>query len=296
MSDSDDKITPLKLEYAEELTMTRRTPVAELALELDVPIEALLEMLRSEGIVVKSGRSTVERSIAQRVRAVHHRRGAADPAPEPLSERAPEHRSNAGPDYVLFSDNRSSVVHHRDYLLDRTEYALCGYRFGVATEVGSPPTDSHCSDCVARLPAYELLWWQARCGALDSELNRQQILNGHLQKECKRYKKLHAQLEGQIQHVKQRDSARKPKTAGRSSRGKAMGPIAQRRRAVPPPAVKRTPDPEKVRRRVQEMNAPRPRKTQAERWADEAAADKMRSQKPSTWRVGGSPSSFGNGL
>ncbi len=53
-------------------------------------------------------------------------------------------------------------------------------------------------------------------------------------------------------------------------------------------------DPEKVRKRVKELLAPAPRspKSAAETLADEIARDSMRSHKPSSWRVGRSPSSY----
>lgn len=60
-------------------------------------------------------------------------------------------------------------------------------------------------------------------------------------------------------------------------------------------ARKRITDPEKVRKRVMELNGrerPRP-KTEAEKASDEAARESMRSHKPSSWRVGRSPGTYG---
>ena len=57
----------------------------------------------------------------------------------------------------------------------------------------------------------------------------------------------------------------------------------------------RVPDPEKVRKRVMELNArKRPHsKTEAEKASDDAARETMRSHKPSSWRRGRSPGTYG---
>jgi hypothetical protein len=73
------------------------------------------------------------------------------------------------------------------------------------------------------------------------------------------------------------------------------GKEVSRERIAEPEPRNRIADPEKVRKRIKELNTPeRPRaKTDAEKASDDAAREKMRSQKPSTWRLGRSPGSYG---
>ncbi|MGW0157811.1 hypothetical protein ACWDUN_00675 [Mycobacterium sp. NPDC003323] len=53
-------------------------------------------------------------------------------------------------------------------------------------------------------------------------------------------------------------------------------------------------DPEKVRKRIHELNTPERRrpKTEIEKASDDAASEAMRSHKPSSWRRGRSPGSY----
>ncbi|KAA0098897.1 hypothetical protein CIW49_13550 [Mycolicibacterium sp. P1-18] len=324
--------------------MAHKMRVHELAKELGVPVKDLLATLREIGVVVKSGGSTIERSMAQRVRAAHGTRSATGitvaelaaelgvsepsvrevvqamtrkslpsdallsdqvasqvrrrmPAAEQARPLIQDCQMASEPEHVLLAEDGSGTFHHRSYLDENSGQALCGYRFKTSpTPAGADPKISACGECAARLPEYHLIWWRARCGSLESELKSMQNLNGHLEKQCERYKQQVSVLVEKIQPSQQKGNSQRPKGASRS-RGKANGPIAQRRRLATPQPAERTPaDPEKVRRRLREMNAPRPPKTQEERWADEAAAERMRSQKPSAWRVGRSSSSYGNGF
>jgi hypothetical protein len=72
-------------------------------------------------------------------------------------------------------------------------------------------------------------------------------------------------------------------------------PRVSKEQVAEPETRNRIADPEKVRKRVKELNtAERPRpKTPAERASDDAARESMRSHKPSTWRLGRSPGSYG---
>lgn len=49
----------------------------------------------------------------------------------------------------------------------------------------------------------------------------------------------------------------------------------------------------KVVKRIYELMTPKPPKNKAQKDADEVAAEKMRSQKGSDWRLGKSPGSYG---
>lgn len=73
------------------------------------------------------------------------------------------------------------------------------------------------------------------------------------------------------------------------------GKEVSRERIPDPEPRDRTADPEKVRKRIKELNTPeRPRaKTEAEKASDDEARETMRSHKPSTWKLGRSPGSYG---
>lgn len=92
-----------------------------------------------------------------------------------------------------------------------------------------------------------------------------------------------------------RTAARKPKKARKR-------PNLPRRSGIPYISKERitesnrsAADPEKVRKRIKELNAPEQRrpKTEAEKASDAAATESMRSYKPSSWRLGRSPGSYG---
>src|SRR6476659_5120800 len=56
--------------------------------------------------------------------------------------------------------------------------------------------------------------------------------------------------------------------------------------------TKRAADPEKVQKRVKELLAPQRQIPKSAGGSDQAARDRMRSQKASTWRLGRSPGSY----
>jgi hypothetical protein len=107
-------------------------------------------------------------------------------------------------------------------------------------------------------------------------------------------------------HAQEVDHALKNKllraeVAKRSRRQKPVGAPTLRQQLGIPVGVRKTAkdtsrrvvDASVVRKRVKEMLAPRPPKSAAEKLADEIASDSMRSQKPSSWRLGRSPSRYG---
>lgn len=49
----------------------------------------------------------------------------------------------------------------------------------------------------------------------------------------------------------------------------------------------------RVEKKLRQQEAPKRKKTEAEKEADELAAERMRSHKESTWRLGKSPGSYG---
>ncbi len=200
-----------------------------------------------------------------------------------------------------------------DYLGKRPDHALCGC--GGMKSQPSVDTEGReiCEQCVAKLPEYQAIWWREHCRHAAAEVAK-------LKAECRR---LQAHSEEQRKHIekllqrnsqlnqsppkkqppprKQPPPKRQPAAnranprRTRTTASSAGNPFKLNRTSSRLTAKRepRVPDPEVVRKRIQEMNAPRRPKTEAEKRSDEAARESMRSYKPSSWRIGRGPSSYG---
>ena len=73
-------------------------------------------------------------------------------------------------------DTSSSVVHHRDYLDDREDQALCGVAFEKSTQL-SPTVrpGAVCPDCEAKLAEYHVKWWRETAEAATAELDELRV-------------------------------------------------------------------------------------------------------------------------
>jgi hypothetical protein len=71
--------------------------------------------------------------------------------------------------------------------------------------------------------------------------------------------------------------------------------VVSRQQIAEREARRRVTEPDEVRKKAKKVHTPERRrpKTQAEKASDDAARESMRSYKPSSWRLGRSPGSYG---
>jgi hypothetical protein len=275
-----------------------------IAAEMGVPVDVICDYVRHLGWAVQRTDAGLTPQLAAQIRKkFRSARGRSAlgkqheaEAVQADVEAAAESSVPRAPRYVYVLDQETAVGHHRDYLGSPNERALCGHVFvepNPAETIAQP--DALCDQCVAKLPEYHARWWQGQVTALEAELTEIRDRHRQLEERCVRHRKQIASLQ---KEVEQRNRSRQPKRAKREPKKRVQAASASAKRphksnsgvgANPPP---RTVDPSIVRKRLKEMQAPRRPKTAAEKWADEAAAETMRSHKPSTWRVGRSPSSY----
>lgn len=219
-------------------------------------------------------------------------------------------------------EKASSAAHHWDYLDGRLDRALCGHTYIDPITLGEiERPKAVCRACQARLAVYHASWWHAQAKIARDERDE---LRRRFRKLTERSDNQRAQLALLQQKMREKKQAlveRQTPSSNVSPKKRNPRPVEtsgpkSKRFAPPPPASdfasrlgipvvakgreqERTPspapDPEKVRKRVKELLGPTetPRKTAAERAADQLARDNMRSQKASTWRLGRSPGSYG---
>jgi Translation initiation factor IF-2, N-terminal region len=205
------------------------------------------------------------------------------------------------PLYVYVRDLASSVVHHQDYLGGRNDRALCGRRYiepGAPERIVEP--HSVCEQCVEALPAYHEKWWRKQVDAMAHELAEIRRRHRQLEERCDKQRKHLAALQQKLEQVDENSQRRSTKTHANNKRRVPKSAVAKRPRKIASGAAPskgasspHVVDPQVARKRVKEILGPRPPKTVAEKLADEAARESMRSYKPSNWRVGRSPSSYG---
>lgn len=297
--------------------MAGKARVHELAKELGVPAKDILARLKEQGEIVRSASSTVPASVARRLRDSYRLRGEEKPACLAGVEEPP---------HVYVRDRTSSAAHHRDYLNDRSDEALCGHKLIDPITVGDTdrPTEL-CPACDARLSEYHAQWWRDRYRAAKSELealranyqelkvhsDNQRTKLSELQNRARPVKQ--TQKQSSVQKARQRSqklgqqkqkpgSTEAAQTQPRakpvaSKFAKRLGiPVVSRQQVAEREAARsRVTEPEVVRKKVKNLPTPERRrpKTQAEKASDDAARESMRSYKPSSWRMGRSPGSYG---
>ena len=80
------------------------------------------------------------------------------------------------PPHTYVHETSSSVVHHVDYLNDRTDHTLCGLALeNPAPEAPTIRPVSDCPDCAAKLVEYHLIWWRERAEAATAELDELRV-------------------------------------------------------------------------------------------------------------------------
>lgn len=294
--------------------------VANLVAELGVHEAAVLGYLRHLGANVQNGSSTVAPEFAQQAKVRFESEASSTTSQVPSKARpartkpalaadakAPPYGLLPDPAYFYVEEQSPDVVHHLDYLSKRPDHALCGC--GGMKSQPSVATEGKeiCERCIAKLPEYHAIWWREHCRHAAAEVAK-------LKAECRR---LQAHSEEQRKHIekllqrskqlnqsppkKQPQPKKQPAANGakprrtRTAASSAGNPFKVNRDSSRLTAKRepRVPDPEVVRKRIQEMNAPRRPKTEAEKRSDEAARESMRSYKPSSWRIGRGPSSYG---
>ena len=128
---------------------------------IDATREAILARLSEEGVSVRSASSTVEASVARRLRE-SCQLGEDVTAPSPTDVQEPP--------YVYVREKASPAAHHLDYLNDRADEALCGHGYLDPITLGEVTRPKAvCRACQARLPEYHAKWWREQFRALNSE-------------------------------------------------------------------------------------------------------------------------------
>jgi hypothetical protein len=142
--------------------MAGKARVHQLAKELGVTSKDILARLNEQGEIVKSASSTLPAPVARRLRDSYRLRGVE----KPVSLAAVEE-----PPHVYVRDRTSFAAHHRDYLNDRSDEALCGHKYVDPITVGETgrPSDV-CPACDARVSEYHARWWRDQYRAANSEL------------------------------------------------------------------------------------------------------------------------------
>jgi len=286
--------------------MAGKTRVHQLAKELGVTSAALLARLAAQGVVVKSASSTVEAPVARRLRE-SYRLGVDAKSPSFLVGHEPPH--------VYIGDRSSPITHHRDYLADRGDAALCGHRYiDPVTHQGTTRPSAVCEACEARLPEYHLRWWRDQYHAANGELEQLRTEYRKLKERSDHMRRKLSDLQQSAhgaKHKRQNVSAQNPRRQkqklGRTKIAKVQRkPVASRfasqlgipvvsKQQVAHQKRSRTVGPAKVRKTIKTLPS-RDRKgpkTEAEKVSDELARESMRSYKPSSWRLGRSPGSYG---
>jgi hypothetical protein len=282
--------------------MAGKARVHELARELGVASKEILTWLNGQGVFAKSASSTVEKPIARQLREFY---GLKHPGPEQPNghEDARAAASIEDPPYVYVRDKISPAAHHWDYLNDHNDESLCGHGYVDPVTLGEVPRPrAVCRACQARLPEYHAKWWRDRLEAAEVELEDLRVKYHKLQERSNNQRKQLATLQQKMHEANQNRQKRssklpdvkksRPKSVVSAKRLSNLGiPVGKRRTTT---AVEhRVVDEDVKRKRLEELYAPRRPKSAAEREADQIAADRMRSQKPSSWRLGRSPSSYG---
>lgn len=235
------------------------------------------------------------------------------------------------PPYFFVREKASSAAHHWDYLNDRADEALCGHRYDDPITLGEVPRPKAvCRACQARLPEYHAAWWSEQARTAYSQLEELRTKYNELQEHSNNQRKhlavlqqkmqdLNRDLRNQESHAVQRPSQTRSAPA-KNSKNKPASTRKQKKRQPPRqpaspfarqlgiPSVSREqleaekkaknlkpllgfePDP----RTLQKLRRPERRspKSAAEKASDDAARERMRSYKPSTWRLGRSPGSY----
>jgi hypothetical protein len=286
--------------------MAGKPRVHQLARELGVTSKAVLAWLSERGVVVQSASSTVEAPVARRLRE-SYRVG--------VDEKTGSLAAIQEPPHVYVRDRTSPAAHHRDYLNDRSDEALCGHRFVDPVTLGETGRPSAvCGPCDARLPDYHLRWWRGQYQAANSELAELRVKYRKLKERSDHQRSKLSELQRTVPEVKQKrrkptvQKARQQKQkSGSTKAAKAQPkPVSSRfARQLGIPVVskeevarethRRIADPERMRKKVKKLRTPEGRgpKTEAEKVSDELARESMRSYKPSSWRLGRSPGSYG---
>src|SRR4051794_20566734 len=99
--------------------MAGKARVHQLATELGVPAKDILARLKEQGEIVRSASSTVPAPVARRLRDSYRLRGENTACLVAVEE----------PPHVYVRDRASSTAHHRNYLNDRSDEALCGHKY-----------------------------------------------------------------------------------------------------------------------------------------------------------------------
>ncbi|GFG52346.1 hypothetical protein CQY20_25870 [Mycolicibacterium agri] len=273
--------------------MAGKTRVHQLAKELGVTTKEILAALAEHGESVETASAVLSAPVVRRLREVYEEAKSAPPKRGEPGRKARAPMASQEPPHAYLRERNSNVVHHKNYLKDRSDQTLCGLEDGFGISDREPDgATPECQACQSRLAEYHAKWWRRRCLATDKELRDLQ----------QRYRKLEQQLNRQryqLSRFQQQWENRRKGVRKKSGSAQAAKPKQRRtpansgKRRTTKVVSPRVADPKIVGKRVQEMLAPRPPKSLKERWADEAAADLMRSQKPSSWRLGRSPASFG---
>lgn len=292
--------------------------VARLASELRVPDKAVIGYLRHLGAEVRDGNSATTPQFADRVRKRFEYRSCRTSESQLVKRTQPRKvdghacRPNAEPApqlpepaYDYLYESATDVVHHRDYLNECHDQALCGRQdITVRLSPIAVVADEVCHDCNVKLPEYQTNWWRSQFESVSAELAQLRAdyrrLQVHSDRQRKQISRLHEKADQAKQtkkSKKSRSQSPKPAVPQRQSAGRTSAKLPKRaQRSIRVPVKReppRKPDPEVVRKRVREMMAPPRPRTEAEKRSDEAARESMRSHKPSSWRLGRSPSSYG---
>jgi len=262
--------------------------VHQLAKELKITSSQLLATLSEDGISAASASATLEAPIVRKLRE-HY--GASSVSNNAKRKPAPD------PQYILVQDSASSEVHHWDYIDRSDERALCGYRY-VARAARAEISDAGnvCQRCEERIATYHARWWREQFEKCNAELEELRAMYGKLERHCAEQKSHLATLNAKVKQARSQSKAtvkRKPKkVAVRLVKKTAVRTKTSRARHVSPAFGERSESARVARKWHNDPRAPKPKGGFVNNGSDEAARERMRSHKPSTWRVGKSPSSY----
>lgn len=281
------------------------TTVADLARGLGLPEKVILDFIRYLGVAQKPEDALTPQLAAQIRKKFRSAQGRdltrtkdGSTAARKLKQVVGGDNSSSNemtrePGYVYVCELTAAVAHHQDYLGGSSDRALCGHQFIESGEPGPvAQTQAVCEQCVGRLPAYHEKWWRDRFYAIKTELATFRGRYHQLETRCESQQQQLAALQRRLDQIN-KSRQRKPTKSQTNNKRRVLKSAAATKRPqkgasrtsqVKGASGSRVVDPEVVRKRVKEILAPRPPKTVAEKWADEAAAETMRSHKPSSWR------------
>lgn len=182
------------------------------------------------------------------------------------------------PPYYYVRERSASAAHHWDYINGRNDQALCGHDYQDPITLGAVDRPKAvCRACQARIPHYEAIWWRKQAESSLAELTALRLRHAELELHSDNQRKALAAF-----HKKLRDSKRPP-TSDQADAPSTRHPVSDRLKSLGLNEGRGS-------QRKKAKQSTFVSQMDADALADDYAQSQQRSQKPSTWRVGRSPS------